>query len=185
MEARYRIGERELEVSAPDEREWSLRGEGLVRVTIEGRERLVEVMESSAHHLDVIVDGRRLQVELARDRDGARLWVSLDGRARVVEALADGRAGRRRGRAAEGGPKLVTPAFPATVVKVLVTEGELVDAGQALVVVSAMKMEMTLAAPHAGVVSAVNTEEGQTVSPGDELVVVEAAGEQGEEGGDD
>ena len=75
----------------------------------------------------------------------------------------------------------MTPPFPATVVKVLVAAGAAVDKGQGLVVVSAMKTEMTLKAPHAGAVRAINCKEGQSVSPGDVLVELdEAEGESDE-----
>jgi biotin carboxyl carrier protein len=50
--------------------------------------------------------------------------------------------------------------------------------GEALVVVSAMKMEMTLVAPYSGTVRAVNTQVGAQVSPGEILVEIEALTEE-------
>jgi biotin carboxyl carrier protein len=67
--------------------------------------------------------------------------------------------------------------MPSVVTKVLVELGQTVDRAQALVVVSAMKMEMTLTSPHAGTVRAIHTEEGAKANPGDVLVEVEPAAE--------
>jgi biotin carboxyl carrier protein len=51
--------------------------------------------------------------------------------------------------------------------------GQVVDKGTPLVVVSAMKMEITLSAPFSGRVIAVNTEVGAQVRPGEVLVDIE------------
>jgi biotin carboxyl carrier protein len=72
----------------------------------------------------------------------------------------------------------VTPPTPAAVVRVLVEEGQKVVKGQGLVVVSAMKMEITLSAPYSGIVRAVNTNVGDQVKPGDILVEIEAHAEE-------
>jgi biotin carboxyl carrier protein len=64
--------------------------------------------------------------------------------------------------------------MPATVVRILVQVGDEVDQGQALVVVSAMKMEATLSSPRKGVVRAIHTSVGATVRPGEVLVDVAA-----------
>ncbi|MRR35573.1 hypothetical protein EG829_13030, partial [bacterium] len=52
-------------------------------------------------------------------------------------------------------------------------EGDTVTKGQGVVVVSAMKMETTLQAPFAGMVTRVNTAEGDKVMPGMILVDIE------------
>ncbi|MBM4359525.1 MAG: acetyl-CoA carboxylase biotin carboxyl carrier protein subunit [Deltaproteobacteria bacterium] len=56
--------------------------------------------------------------------------------------------------------------MPGRVVKVLVTEGEPVEAGKPLVVVEAMKMENELAADAPGMVQAIRVVAGQTVDAG-------------------
>lgn len=70
-------------------------------------------------------------------------------------------------------PEQVSPLTPSVVVKVLVSEGELVLKGQPLVVVSAMKMETTLRAPYKGKVKKVKAKVGAKVGPGDILVDIE------------
>ena len=63
--------------------------------------------------------------------------------------------------------------MPGTVVRVLVAEGQEVEARDILVVVEAMKMEMPLPAPRAGIVRAVHVAEGDTVGRGAVLVELE------------
>ena len=65
--------------------------------------------------------------------------------------------------------------MPGQVIKIEVAVGDRVEKDQAVVVISAMKMETTLTAPFAGTITAVNTEVGAQVMPGDLLVDIEAA----------
>ena len=63
--------------------------------------------------------------------------------------------------------------MPAVVVRILVAEGDMVKKGQGLIVVTAMKMETTLAAPSEGKVIKINTSIDSKVAPGDILVEIE------------
>lgn len=60
-----------------------------------------------------------------------------------------------------------------TVVSVMVDESERVVAGQFLLVTEAMKMEMQVQAPVAGVVKQIAVKVGDAVQAGDLLVVLE------------
>jgi biotin carboxyl carrier protein len=60
--------------------------------------------------------------------------------------------------------------MPGTVLAVRVNEGELVEAGQVLVVLEAMKMENTVPAPAAGRVVRVLVQTGQQVQRAETLV---------------
>jgi acetyl-CoA/propionyl-CoA carboxylase biotin carboxyl carrier protein len=72
---------------------------------------------------------------------------------------------------AAGGGDLVAP-MQGTVLKVLVQEGQQVEAGESLVVLEAMKMESVIAASQAGTVSEVRVAQGETAAAGEVLVVV-------------
>ncbi len=65
--------------------------------------------------------------------------------------------------------------MPGQVRAVLVDAGADVKAGQTLVLLEAMKMELQVKAPHAGKVAAVLVTVGQAVERGQRLVDVEAA----------
>lgn len=57
--------------------------------------------------------------------------------------------------------------------KIVVELGQRVEVGQELVVVEAMKMELTISAPIAGTVKAIRCQPGRPVNPGDTLVLLE------------
>jgi acetyl-CoA carboxylase biotin carboxyl carrier protein len=57
--------------------------------------------------------------------------------------------------------------------KIEVAPGDEIDEGDTVVILESMKMEMPVEAEDAGVVKEVLVEEGQSVSEGDALVVLE------------
>ncbi|MFZ4585527.1 MAG: acetyl-CoA carboxylase biotin carboxylase subunit [Acidimicrobiia bacterium] len=74
-----------------------------------------------------------------------------------------------------GNDGTLSAPMQGTIVKVLVEVGQSVSAGDALVVLEAMKMENHLNAEVSGTVQEVRVEAGQTVGTGDVLVVLEPA----------
>jgi propionyl-CoA carboxylase alpha chain len=69
-------------------------------------------------------------------------------------------------------PGSLTASMPGSVVRVLVSDGDVVEAGQPVVVLEAMKMEHTLTAPSAGTVTSIAVAVGAQVETGSLLVVV-------------
>lgn len=74
--------------------------------------------------------------------------------------------------AADGAAQLIS-LMPGKVVGILAEVGEEVTAGQAIVVVEAMKMQNELKSPRAGVVRELRSAIGETVNGGDILAVIE------------
>ncbi len=110
------------------------------------------------------VDGRRFSV---------RLWVPDLG-----TASAPGRAAVRPKRAAAsvaagGGSGNVTVPMQGTIVKVLVAVGDVVEVGQAVCLLEAMKMENAVAAEKDGVIKEVRVSAGDQVGAGDVVAVIE------------
>jgi urea carboxylase len=67
----------------------------------------------------------------------------------------------------------VAAHVPGSVWKVLAREGQRVTAGEPLVILESMKMEISVAAPADGLISRVVCREGQSVSAGQALVVLD------------
>ena len=67
----------------------------------------------------------------------------------------------------------VAAHITGTVWKIEVKVGQAVSAGDVLVILESMKMEMPVEAEDSGTVSEIRCEEGQSVSEGDVLVVLE------------
>lgn len=68
--------------------------------------------------------------------------------------------------------------MPGSVWKIAVEAGQSVKAGDTLVVVESMKMEIPVAAPCDGVVADVKCAEGRAVSLGQRLAVIVPAGKE-------
>ncbi len=110
------------------------------------------------------VDGRRYSV---------RLWVPDLG-----PAPAPGRAAARPRRAAASaaagtGSGQVTVPMQGTILKVLVAVGDVVEVGQTICLLEAMKMENAVAAEKDGVVKEVRVSAGDSVGAGDVVAVIE------------
>lgn len=149
------------------------------RVTIEGREREVDVTFTPSGAPEVALDGAKIDVDARRvggavslrigDRVHDVLSAGTDevqiaaGTARTVATITSERAGQKRGAAAGKSAKELRAPMPGRVVRVLVKAGEAVVAGQPLVVIEAMKMENELRASVAATVEAVHVSEGASV----------------------
>lgn len=168
-------------------------------VEVEGRTYEIEIVDER-----VKVDGVPVDADLKSNR-GSPLWhLVLNGRSHTLRARhADGRGawqieidGRRhavlaldeRGRAirnltasqkVSGAPFDLKAPMPGLVIAVEVAPDEIVEPGQGLVVIEAMKMENELKAAVAGQVMEVRVGPGQTVDKGDTLVVIEPEGRSG------
>lgn len=62
----------------------------------------------------------------------------------------------------------------ANVWKVVVSPGQVVQVGDEIVILESMKMEIPVLAEHDGVVAELRVSEGQSVSEGDVIAVIEA-----------
>ena len=100
-------------------------------------------------------------------RRGGETWVFFDGRVYVIGAT-DARGGR--GRSDESS---LSAPMPATVVAINVTPGQAVTAGDVLVVLEAMKMELAVTAPRDGSVRTIACRVGELVQPGIPLIDLE------------
>ena len=119
----------------------------------------------------VLLEGRSVEVRAIPQPEG--LTVETGGRRFTVE-VRDPRNASRRSRAALGsGRQNISTPMPGKVVRLLIREGDAVDAGQGLVVVEAMKMQNELKASRGGRVVEVRVRDGDTVSASDTLVVLE------------
>jgi acetyl-CoA/propionyl-CoA carboxylase, biotin carboxylase, biotin carboxyl carrier protein len=106
----------------------------------------------------VEVGGKRLEVSLPAGFGGG-------GGGGGARKAAPRRSGGRKSGAAASGDSLTAP-MQGTIVKVSAAEGDVVEAGQAIVVLEAMKMEQPLKAHKAGTVTNLNAEVGAVVTSG-------------------
>jgi acetyl/propionyl-CoA carboxylase alpha subunit len=116
----------------------------------------------------------RLVAQKREGRGRYTLWV--DGYRFETEALDERTRAIRdttAAAAAPSGPAPVRAPMPGLIVRVNVQVGDLVEAGQGVVVMEAMKMENELRAIAAGRVKSVEVAPGATVEKGSLLVALE------------
>ncbi|HEY6350448.1 MAG TPA: biotin carboxylase N-terminal domain-containing protein [Candidatus Angelobacter sp.] len=77
-------------------------------------------------------------------------------------------------RAGAGERQTANSPMPGQVLRILVSEGQQVKLGDALIALEAMKMEQTIKAAMDGVVGAILVKPGQTVAPGQKLVEIQS-----------
>jgi acetyl-CoA/propionyl-CoA/long-chain acyl-CoA carboxylase, biotin carboxylase, biotin carboxyl carrier protein len=116
----------------------------------------------------VEVDGRRFSV---------KVWLPdapVDGAPRGTGARRPklGLSAGGGGAGAAGSGTLIAP-MQGTIVKVLVEVGATVEAGQALLVLEAMKMENQINAETSGTVKEIRVQPGHSVGTGDVLAIIE------------
>jgi len=70
-----------------------------------------------------------------------------------------------------GGEEITAP-MPGTIVDVLVKAGDIVEKGQLVAILEAMKMETEILAPNAGTVTEVQIAKGATVNLGDAIATL-------------
>ena len=138
-------------------------------------------VEAVATEFKVDVHGETYEIAITGVGDvggGKRkVYISLDGMPEEVtfealnEYVNEGGSGGRQ-KASE--PGHVTTPLPGNVVEVLVSVGDTVSSGQALMVVEAMKMETELLAKIDGTVESVTVKKGDRVTPGEVLMEIKA-----------
>jgi biotin carboxyl carrier protein len=145
------------------------RPDGAVTATVGDRSFELTAVETGDGSWLLEHNGRLIQYYTASD--GPRRFVQRPG-GPVYAVTVSGPAGRRRGSggAAEGA---LTAQMPGQVVDVMVKAGDAVMAGQPLVILEAMKMEIRVAAPADGTVREVFVEKGTTVERDQQLLALE------------
>jgi biotin carboxyl carrier protein len=127
--------------------------DGTRRFTLNGRQHLAGTAPR----------GERIAVAL----DGLTLDVTVEDERRSRLAQFGGGGVRHSGR------QVVRAPMPGLVVRVNVTVGQQVAAGESVVVLQAMKMENELGSPRDGTIASVAVEAGQAVEQGQPLVELE------------
>ncbi|HVO06778.1 MAG TPA: biotin/lipoyl-containing protein, partial [Burkholderiaceae bacterium] len=140
------------------------------RVAIGALEHEIEFgIADDSDTVRVSVDGTSFTLWIGRDGD--RLWI---GDGRHTEAMRIGPAlhAERRGQA--GAAAALVAPLTGKVLEVRVADGDAVEAGEVLLVIESMKMEMRITAPHAGVARGIDAAVGATVERGAVLARVVA-----------
>jgi pyruvate carboxylase subunit B len=138
------------------------------------------VEEGIATEFVIDVHGETYQVAITgvgnKEEGKRRIYLTLDGMPEEVvfqstnAYVSDGGSGIRQKASRPGH---VTTTMPGNIVDVLVKEGDQVEAGRAVLIAEAMKMETEIHATIGGTVKAVHVVKGDRVTPGEVLIEIE------------
>ena len=129
-----------------------------------------------------IAEGKKLNIKLVDVRtkdDGTKdLTFEVNGNSRVI-TVKDKNAVNLRSSSSEkimadtGNQYEIGANIPGNIYKILVKQGDKVEAGQPIAVLEAMKMETNVLAPLAGTVAKIHVKEGQRVVSGELIAELE------------
>ena len=146
-----------------EQREVELERDG---ATLRSGAHQIEVLSTTPDELEVRIDGRRYFVPYAVQ--GSTVSFAFDGEIWFADVADKGARAKARHR-----DHSTAAPMPGVVLKILVSQGDVVAKGAPLVILEAMKMEHQIVAPRDGTIASINCREGELVQPGVELVVMD------------
>jgi biotin carboxyl carrier protein len=145
----------------------------LWRCRVDDQEIELDAAMTTRDVMSILVYGKAHEVKCEYSLNGD-IHLIL-GSERFAVEVRDPRSFRSRkatAKAAEG-PQKITAPMPGKIVRIMVSAGDEVEAGQGILVVEAMKMQNEIKSPKKGKVSKVSVAEGSAVNSGDTLAIVE------------
>ena len=139
-----------------------LKGEAKVnvrKIDKNAKQENISVANSNGEYT-VVVNGEKFNVQVSEGLDAS---VEIKSVTSMPPSSAP---------AASGSGEEIKASLPGAVFKVVAKVGDSVNEGDVIVILEAMKMEIEIVAPKAGVVSSINVNEGQTVENGQLLAVI-------------
>jgi biotin carboxyl carrier protein len=147
--------------------------DGVWKVSLDNLPLDANAVEVAPNIFSVLLNGESHQIRIAPRPDGTLTLHT--GLAEYHAEVTDPRSwrGRRHGTVEAEGRQQITAPMPGKVVRLLVKQGDFVEAGQGLLVVEAMKMQNEIRSPKGGKIEKLLAKEGQPVNAGEVLLWVE------------
>jgi biotin carboxyl carrier protein len=136
---------------------------------LDGHSINIDVSQIASESLSILRDGKSYEVRRIAEN------VLAVGEQVYEFSIADPRSWRSRRESSTemSGPQKLTASMPGKVVRLLTSAGTKVSTGQGIVVIEAMKMQNEIRAPREGTVRSILVREGQAVSAGEVVAIVE------------
>jgi biotin carboxyl carrier protein len=143
------------------------------RVLLDGQAIDADVVQVAPYTISLLLSGESYEIHVTPTLDG-HLKIQT-GPDEFTAEVQDPRAwrGRKHGLQEVAGRQQILAPMPGKVIRLLVNEGDTVEAGQGLIVVEAMKMQNEIRSPKSGTVERLLAKEDQNVNAGDVLAWVD------------
>ena len=167
-----------------------------MEIQLNDRTAEVKIIEAVGHVLKVEIDGKIHELDYARVGDGIYSFL-IDGKsiemsvtgtakpksfevkhqcynfkAEIIDPEAKYQKSRKQS-SVEDDEKTISSPMPGKVVKIPVSVGDKVKAGDTLIIISAMKMESEYKAKSDGIVKEILVEEDSTIDGNQPLIILE------------
>ncbi len=126
--------------------------------------------EYTENILKITIDGKQKAVFLANDNKN--VYVFIDGEQFTIQKVDESLEVETINDTTNKDIEILKPPMPGSIVKILVETGQEVDEGTAILVLEAMKMEMTLYSSIKGIITEINVVPGEQVDAEKTLVLI-------------
>jgi biotin carboxyl carrier protein len=148
--------------------------DNLLEVMVDGKRYDIDIVPVEAGY-SVIYNNRSFNIEIIEGENNKNFLVNTLHQSfdvDIVDAEYRYQESRKKSKELEGS-NIISSPMPGRIVRIPVQEGQVVEAGQTVIVVSAMKMESEYKSPKAGIVKQIHVKEGTVVNGHQPLVTIE------------
>ncbi len=144
------------------------------RVKIDDKEYEFDVEKVEEGVYSILHDNRSINMEMIEVDSPNRYNVNTINEFYEIEIIdAAARYRNNSGGGLENSDKFISSPMPGKVVKILLKEGDKVEKGETVIVISAMKMESEYKSSFDGIIKEIFVEEGDTTEGGAKLVEID------------
>ncbi len=135
----------------------------------------VDLVKIGDHEYSILHKGKSFNVEVTEKAEPKQYSISVSDTPFDIEIIDNESRYmlNRQNIIDDSGDSIIRSPMPGRVVSVLVNAGDQVEAGQTVIILSAMKMESEFKAGKAGIVTDVAVKTGDTVENNQLLIIIE------------
>lgn len=137
---------------------------------IDNQSHSFNLEEYSENILKITIDNIQRAVYLAND--SKNVYVFIDGEQYIIQKVDETLEVDTIDDTTNKDIEIIKPPMPGSIVKILVENGQEVDEGTPILVLEAMKMEMTLYSSIKGIITEINVAPGEQIDADKTLVLI-------------